>query len=43
MVKSHGGADIQGFSKALERAINAARQKLPVALSPLLEHANQTN
>ena len=43
VVKSHGGADTQGFAKALERAINAARQKLPAALSPLLEHANQIN
>ena len=37
VVKSHGGADIQGFANALERAINAARHQLPVALAPLLK------
>ena len=37
VVKSHGGADIQGFANALERAINAARYQLPTALTPLLK------
>ena len=37
VVKSHGGADIQGFANALERAVNAARHQLPTALMPLLK------
>ena len=40
VVKSHGGADIQGFANALERAINAARHQLPTALMPLLKQKN---
>jgi len=40
VVKSHGGADVQGFANALERAINAARHQLPSALSPLLAQNN---
>ncbi len=41
VVKSHGGADVQGFSNALERAINAARHQLPSILSPELEKTIQ--
>jgi glycerol-3-phosphate acyltransferase PlsX len=40
VVKSHGGADIQGFTNALERAVNAARHQLPTALMPLLKQNN---
>ena len=41
VVKSHGGADVQGFSNALERAVNAARHQLPSVLSPELEKTIQ--
>lgn len=40
VVKSHGGADVDGFANALERAINAARHQLPSVLSPLLDQNN---
>ena len=43
VVKSHGGADVQGFANALERAINAARQQLPSALAPELEKTIKVN
>lgn len=43
VVKSHGGADVQGFGNALERAINAARQQLPSALAPELEKTIKVN
>lgn len=41
VVKSHGGADTQGFAHALDRAINAARHQLPKALAPILEKQHQ--
>jgi glycerol-3-phosphate acyltransferase PlsX len=37
VLKSHGGADAQGFANALDRAINAARHQLPSALLPELK------
>lgn len=40
VVKSHGAADIEGFSAALNRGINAARHQLPKALAPILEKYN---
>ena len=40
VVKSHGGADVEAFANALERAINAARHQLPSVLSPLLDQNN---
>ena len=43
VVKSHGGADVQAFANALERAINAARQQLPSALAPVLEKTIKVN
>ena len=40
VVKSHGAADIAGFSAALETAITAARHQLPSVLLPILEKNN---
>lgn len=40
VVKSHGAADIEGFSAALNRGINAARHQLPKSLAPILEKNN---
>jgi len=40
VVKSHGSADVEAFSTALTRAINAARYQLPSVLSPLLKQTN---
>ena len=40
VVKSHGAADIEGFSAALNRGINAARHQLPKTLAPILEKYN---
>ena len=37
VVKSHGAADVEGFTAALYRGINAARHQLPKALAPILE------
>ncbi len=41
VVKSHGGADVEGFTAALNRGINAARHQLPKALAPILEKQYQ--
>jgi len=41
VVKSHGAADVEGFTAALNRGINAARHQLPKALAPILEKQHQ--
>jgi glycerol-3-phosphate acyltransferase PlsX len=41
VVKSHGAADVEGFTAALNRGINAARHQLPKALAPILEKHHQ--
>ncbi|MCS5587801.1 MAG: phosphate acyltransferase PlsX [Porticoccaceae bacterium] len=40
VVKSHGAADILGFTAGLDTAIKAARHQLPSILSPILKKNN---
>lgn len=37
VVKSHGGADVESFSHALDVAVAAAKHNLPEVLSPILQ------